>query len=124
MPEILAFVPDIFFQARIAETARRVAIRVAFAPTLDAFLKAVQAGAETPNLLILDLNATDGSDQNAALSALERLRATGNQTPAVAFLSHVQHELAARAAAFANTEVMPRSKVTQDLVSILTRAKS
>lgn len=124
MPEIVAFVPDVFFQARIAEIARRVAVLVAFAPTVDAFLKAGKEHAAAPKLFILDLNATDGLAQNAGLTALERLRATGNQTPAVAFLSHVQHELATRAAAFPNTAVMPRSKFTQDLAFILTRAKS
>lgn len=124
MPEILAYVPDVFFQARIAEIARRVTVRVAFAATVDAFLKAAQTDAEAPKLVILDLNALEGSAQNPGLAALERLRATGNQTPAVAFLSHVQHELATRAAAFPNTAVMPRSKFTQDLAFILTRAKS
>lgn len=124
MPEILAFVPDVFFQARISETARRIGARVGFAPSIESFLTAAQSPVDAPTLLVIDLNARDSAFPDAGLAALERLRAAGNQTPAVAFLSHVQHDLAVRAATFANVEVMPRSKFTQELPAILSRAKS
>ncbi|HET9400857.1 MAG TPA: hypothetical protein VFO34_07890 [Candidatus Acidoferrales bacterium] len=124
MPEILAFVPDVFFQARISETARRTGARVRFAGTVDAFLAAANAGQDLPALIVVDLNANEAGNAEAGLAALERLRAAGNQTPAVAFLSHVQHDLAVRAAAFSAVEVMPRSKFTQDLPAILSRVKA
>jgi len=122
MPQILAFVPDVFFQARISETARRISATIAFAPSVEAFLAAAQSAAEPPSLLIVDLNARDASHSDAGLAALERIRAAGNQTPAVAFLSHMQHDLASRASAIAAVDVMPRSKFTQDLAAILSRA--
>jgi len=124
MPKILAFVPDIFFQARISETAKRIQSTVVFTPSVDSFLSAAQSTGDAPSLLVVDLNGSEPGNPGAGLAALERVRAAGNQTPAVAFLSHVQHELAARAAAFKDVEVMPRSKFTQDLATILSRVKS
>lgn len=121
MPEILAFVPDVFFQARISETARRTGTRVRFAGTVDSFLAAAGAAPDAAALIVVDLNATEAGKAEAGLIALEKLRSAGNQTPVVAFLSHVQHDLAARAAAFSAVEVMPRSKFTQDLPAILSR---
>ena len=124
MPKILAFVPDVFFQARISETARRLGAVVRFAGSVDSFFAAASATEDSPSLILVDLNATDAGAPEAGVAALERLRAAGNQTPAVAFLSHVQHDLAARAGAFSDVEVMPRSKFTQDLPAILSRAKA
>ena len=124
MPKIIAFVPDIFFQARISETAKRLQSTVVFTPSVDSFLSAAQSPGDAPSLLVVDLNASEPGNPGAGLAALERVRAAGNQTPAVAFLSHVQHELASRAAAFNDVEVMPRSKFTQDLAAILSRVKS
>jgi hypothetical protein len=42
----------------------------------------------------------------------------------VGFLSHVQIDLAEQARAAGCSEVMPRSKFTKDLATILARAKS
>jgi hypothetical protein len=58
------------------------------------------------------------------LSAIERLPANAREIPMVAFLSHVQTELAAKARAAGCREVMPRSQFTQNLATILARAKS
>jgi hypothetical protein len=124
MPKILAFVPDIFFQARISETAKRVDSTVVFTPSVESFLSAAQSPGDPPSLFVVDLNAREPGNPDAGLAALERVRAAGNQTPAVAFLSHVQHELAGRAATLQGVEIMPRSKFTQDLAAILSRVKS
>jgi hypothetical protein len=49
--------------------------------------------------------------------------APGNPRRVIAFLSHVQTELAERAHAAGCDEVMPRSKFTQNLAAILRGAK-
>lgn len=117
MADVVALVDDIFFQAKMQETARRVGVDLKTVTSGEALLAETQAAA--PALLIVDLNARGG-----ALEALERLRAAGNQRPVIAFLSHVQVELAERARAAGCREVMPRSKFTQNLATILSGAKA
>jgi CheY-like chemotaxis protein len=115
MGTVLALVDDIFFQARISATAKKVGVDVKMFGVAEALVTAASAGGE---LIVIDLNS-----RADAIGALNQLRDAGNQTPVVAFLSHVQTELAERARAAGCTEVMPRSKFTQDLAAILGRAK-
>jgi CheY-like chemotaxis protein len=122
MAKVLALVDDLFFGARIAETARHVGVEVEVVSTGNALVEkagAVLSAAQRPALIVVDLNA-----RTDAIDALMRLQAAGNQTPVVAFLSHVQTELAERARTAGCSEVMPRSRFTQDLAAILGRAKS
>jgi DNA-binding NarL/FixJ family response regulator len=116
MGTVLALVDDIFFQARISATAKQVGVDLKMFAAAEALLAA--AGSAGCELIVIDLNA-----RADAIGALNQLRDAGNQTPVVAFLSHVQTELAERALAAGCTEVMPRSKFTQDLAAILRRAK-
>jgi DNA-binding NarL/FixJ family response regulator len=115
MGMVLALVDDIFFQARISATAKQVGVELKMFGATDALVTAASAGGE---LIVIDLNS-----RADAIGALSQLRDAGNQTPVVAFLSHVQTELAERARAAGCAEVMPRSKFTQDLAAILGRAK-
>lgn len=138
MARVIAFLNDVFFQARIAETAKKVGVEFSAVRTLQALLDAAIDKSSPPTLIIVDLNAGSAPSfgpapgANAAsprvtgIEALEQLRAAGNQTPVVAFLSHVQTDLASRARALvaANGQVMPRSQFTQDLAELLSRAKS
>ena len=83
---------------------------------------AVTAAASPSALVIVDLNA-----RQRALDAVEQLctpDGTGNPRRVIAFLSHVQTELAERALAAGCVDVMPRSKFTQNLAAILRGAKS
>jgi CheY-like chemotaxis protein len=117
MARVLALVDDIFFQAKMQETARKLGIELKTVGSGDALLA---EAAQTPaGLLIVDLNARQGP-----LEALEKLHAAGNQTPVIAFLSHVQVELAERARAAGCRQVLPRSKFTHELAAILASAAS
>lgn len=118
MAQVLALVDDLFFQAKMLETARKVGVELKTVTTGEALLAEAQVAGAGPALLIVDLNARHGP-----LEALERLRAAGNQRPVIAFLSHVQVELAERARAAGCQQVMPRSKFTQNLAAILSQAK-
>jgi DNA-binding NarL/FixJ family response regulator len=115
MGTVLALVDDIFFQARISATAKQVGVELKMFGAADALVAGAAAGGE---LIVIDLNA-----RADAIGALNQLREAGNQTPVIAFLSHVQTELAERARVAGCTEVMPRSRFTQDLAAILGRAK-
>jgi AmiR/NasT family two-component response regulator len=117
MAQVVALVDDIFFQAKLLETAKQVGIELRACPTPDA-LEAEIARA-TPRLVVVDLNAN-----SQPFLALERLQAGGGKIPLIAFVSHVQVDLTERARAAGCKEVMPRSKFTQNLATILAAAKS
>jgi len=116
MPRVLALVDDLFFQAKIMEASRHAGVELCCCTTAEALLE--QARAAAPALVVVDLNARAN-----ALGAIEQL-AAGNSAPVVAFLSHVQVELAERARRAGCAEVMPRSQFSRDLPAILARAKS
>jgi CheY-like chemotaxis protein len=115
--DVLALVDDLFFQAKVAETARRVGVTLETVTSGEALMTA--AAAQAHRLVLVDLNARRG-----ALEALEQLKASGNARPIVGFLSHVQAELAEKARAAGCQEVMPRSKFTAELANILQRARA
>ena len=117
MADVLALVDDMFFQAKMTETARRVGVALQTVANGDALVAA--AAGQEHRLVLVDLNARQG-----ALEAVAQLRASGNAQPIVGFLSHVQTELAEKARAAGCQEVLPRSKFTADLAEILGRAKS
>jgi DNA-binding NarL/FixJ family response regulator len=120
MADAIALIDDLFFLAKVRETAKHTGVALETASTGDAFEKA--AAASPAALLLVDLNARQG-----ALEAVERLCAangTGNPRRVIAFLSHVQTDLAERARSAGCADVMPRSKFTQNLAEILRGAKS
>jgi len=115
MGRVVALMDDLFFQMKVAETARRLGVEFKVAANGQ-----VLAGMLEPptKLVIVDLNA-----KNEPLATLRLLRATQKELPVVAFLSHVQTELAAQARAAGATQVMPRSAFSQNLPKILETAK-
>lgn len=117
LAQVLAMVDDLFFQAKIVETARHVGVDLKVCTTPDGLL--AEFFKATPNLVVVDLNA-----RNQPLQAVERMQTAAANVPLVGFLSHVQTELAEQARAAGCREVMPRSKFTMDLATILARGKS
>lgn len=117
MAQILALVDDIFFQAKMLETARHTGVEMKSFVSGDALLAELNQAA--PKLIVVDLNA-----RQAPVETIASLHSLAAQTPVVAFFSHVQTELAQRARAAGCAEVMPRSKFTKDLAAIFSRAKS
>jgi DNA-binding NarL/FixJ family response regulator len=115
MGRVVALMDDLFFQMKLAETAKHLGVEVKVATTADALLPLLDS---PPKLLIVDLNS-----RSQPIAAIERLRATKNGVRVVGFLSHVQTELAAQARAAGCDEVMPRSAFTQNLAAILAAAK-
>jgi CheY-like chemotaxis protein len=119
MADVLVLVDDLFFLSKLNETARHVGVTLQTVPTGDALVQA--ASSSTPKLVLVDLNARQG-----ALDAVERLGKTpqSGAPPVIAFLSHVQTELAEKARAAGCQQVLPRSKFTADLAQILQQAKT
>jgi CheY-like chemotaxis protein len=115
MATVVALMDDLFFQMKVAETAKHLGLELKVAANSDA----LQALLETmPKLVIVDLNA-----RSQPIQAIERVRANKNGVRVIGFLSHVQTDLAAQARAAGCDEVMPRSVFTQNLAAILGAAK-
>src|ERR1700756_2433333 len=127
MADAIALIDDLFFLAKVHETAKHIGVTLETAATGEQLLKA--AAANPAALILVDLNARQG-----ALDAVERLCAAngptrlpdgqGNPRRVIAFLSHVQTDLAERARSAGCRDVMPRSKFTQNLAAILRGANS
>jgi DNA-binding NtrC family response regulator len=117
MAQVVALVDDIFFQAKMLETAKQLGIELRVCSTPEALV--AEAAKNGTNLAIVDLNS-----RAKPLEAIVRMQATSPGIPVVAFLSHVQVDLANAARAAGCREVMPRSQFTRDLATILERAKS
>jgi DNA-binding NarL/FixJ family response regulator len=115
MGRVAALIDDLFFQLKVAETAKQLGIEFKVASNPDALFTLLEAPTK---LVIVDLNS-----RNQPVATIERLRATQKELRVVAFLSHVQTELAAQARAAGCLEVMPRSVFTQNLAAILQAAK-
>ena len=117
MAQILALVDDIFFQAKMLETAKHTGVEMKSFTSGDALLAELNQAA--PKLVVVDLNA-----RQSPVETIASLHSHAAQTPVIAFFSHVQTELAQRARDAGCTEIMPRSKFTKDLPAIFFRAKS
>jgi CheY-like chemotaxis protein len=116
MERVVALMDDLFFQMKVAETAKHVGLELKVAANGDALLALMEPA---PKLVIIDLNA-----RSNPIQAVERIRAGKNGVRVVGFLSHVQTELAAQARNAGCDEVLPRSVFTQNLAAILAGAKN
>jgi DNA-binding NarL/FixJ family response regulator len=117
MAEILALVDDLFFQAKMIETAKHLGVELRTCSTADAL--DCEIAKAPPKLVVVDLNS-----RCQPLAAIERMKRQPHPFEIVAFLSHVQVELAERAKAAGCNSVMPRSQFTRELATILSKAKS
>jgi DNA-binding NarL/FixJ family response regulator len=115
MGRVVALIDDLFFQMKLAETAKQLGVEVKVATNGEALMALMES---RPKLVIVDLNA-----RSQPIQAIQKLRRDRKDLRVVGFLSHVQTELAAQAHAAGCDEVMPRSSFTQNLAAILSLAK-
>ncbi len=116
---IFAFVDDLFFLAKIQETARKMNVKVEFVKTeKDLNERMGENGNDKPSLIIFDLN-------NAAakpLTTIPKLKSKlKKDTNIIGFVSHVQGELKMKAHEAGCDMVVPRSAFSQNLAQILRR---
>lgn len=116
---IFAFVEDLFFLAKIQETARKMNVKVEFVKTEKELNDRIgENGDEKPSLIIFDLN-------NAAakpLTIIPKLKSKLKKaTNIIGFVSHVQGELKMKAQEAGCDMVVPRSAFSQNLAQILRR---
>jgi DNA-binding NarL/FixJ family response regulator len=111
MPRVVAYMDDLFFQMKLAETAKHLGLEVKVASNADSLLQLIDP---PPKLVIVDLNA-----RSQPLAAMQQVRNAQPQLRVIAFLSHVQTGLAEEAKAAGFDEIMPRSKFSMNLPEIL-----
>jgi len=117
---IYLFIEDLFFFAKINESARKLGIKVAFvkndAETVAKILDAPEE--ERPSLIVFDLNNTAAKP----LTLIPKLKSKLKRgTSVIGFLSHLQGDLKAKAVEAGCDIVMPRSAFSQNLPTLLRR---
>jgi len=116
---IFAFIEDLFFMAKIQETARKLNVKVEFVKTdKDLMEKMEQNGEEKPSLIIFDLNNANAKP----LTLIPKLKSKLKKgTSIIGFLSHVQGDLKQKAHEVGCDMVLPRSAFSQNLPHLLRR---
>jgi len=116
---IFAFIEDLFFLAKIQETARKLNVKVEFVKSDKDLLERMQQNPdEKPSLIIFDLNNVNVKP----LSLIPKLKSKLKKgTSIIGFLSHVQGDLKQRAHEVGCDMVLPRSAFSQNLPQLLRR---
>lgn len=110
--DVVALITDLIFATKVKSTAEALGKPVKLVRSME---KLSEALAEKPALALIDMNA-DGVD---VLSAVRACKQADPPVRVVAFLSHVQRELAQTAAHAGADVVLPRSKFSADLPALL-----
>jgi CheY-like chemotaxis protein len=116
---IFAFIEDLFFMAKIQETARKLNVKVEFVKSDKELMERMeQNGEEKPSLIIFDLN----NNSVKPLTLIPKLKTKLKKgTSIIGFLSHVQGDLKQKAHEVGCDMVLPRSAFSQNLPQLLRR---
>ena len=116
---IFAFIEDLFFMAKIQETAKKLNVKVEFVKSDKEMMEKMrQNGEEKPSLIIFDLNNASVKP----LSLIPKLKSKLKKgTSIIGFLSHVQGDLKQKAHEVGCDMVLPRSAFSQNLPQLLRR---
>jgi len=117
---IFCFIEDLFFLAKIQESARKLGVKVEFVKgdkeTLTRLTELPDA--EKPGLLVFDLNNVAAKPMTLIPKYKAKLK---KATSIVGFLNHLQGDLKAKAVEAGCDAVMPRSAFSQTLPNLLRR---
>ncbi len=115
---IFCFIEDLFFLAKIQETARKLGVKVEFVKGDKETLARLTDEAERPKLLVFDLNNLNAKPITLIPKFKAKLK---KATSIIGFLSHLQGDLKMKAIEAGCDTVMPRSAFSQSLPSLLRR---
>ncbi len=117
---IFFFIEDLFFLAKIQETAKKLGVKVGFLKA-DKDIVARLSGVpddEKPSLIVFDLNNVGAKP----LTLIPKIKAKLKRgTSVIGFLSHLQGDLKVKATEAGCDMVMPRSAFSQNLPNLLRR---
>jgi hypothetical protein len=117
---IFCFIEDLFFLAKIQETARKLGVKVEFVKgDKESVAKLTDLPEEErPKLLVFDLNNLNAKP----MTLIPKLKTKFKKaTSIVGFLNHLQGELRVKAIEVGCDSVMPRSAFSQTLPNLLRR---
>jgi CheY-like chemotaxis protein len=116
---IYFFIEELFFVAKIQETAKKLGVKVAFVKNdKDAIDTMMESEQDKPALIVFDLNNANAKP----LTLIPRLKAKLKKSASIiGFLSHIQGDLKAKAVEAGCDVVMPRSAFSQGLPNLLRR---
>jgi hypothetical protein len=117
---IFCFIEDLFFQAKIQETARKLGVKVEFVKgekeTITRLTDSPEG--EKPTLVVFDLNNLNAKP----MTLIPKFKAKFKKaTSIVGFLNHLQGDLKLKAIEAGCDTVMPRSAFSQSLPNLLRR---
>jgi hypothetical protein len=120
LTRIFCFIDDLFFQAKIQETSRKLGIKVEFVKgDKDSVQRLLDLpDAEKPTLLVFDLNNLNAKPMTLIPKFKTKFKKV---TSIVGFLNHLQGDLKLKAVEAGCDTVMPRSAFSQSLPNLLRR---
>ncbi len=118
--KILFFIEDLFFIAKIQETARKLGVKIAFIKNDKDAIAALTTAEEEdrPGLIVFDLNNANAKPLTLIPKLKTKLK---KSTSIIGFLSHLQGDLKAKAVEAGCDTVMPRAAFSQNLPNLLRR---
>lgn len=117
---IFCFIEDLFFLAKINETARKLGVKVEFVKgDKEVVTRLIETSEEErPRLLVFDLNNANAKP----LTLIPKFKTKFKKaTSIIGFLSHLQGDLKMKATEAGCDTVMPRSAFSQSLPNLLRR---
>ena len=118
---IFCFIEDLFFLAKIQETARKLGVKVEFVKgdNKDAVARICEAPEnERPALLVFDLNNLNAKPMTLIPKFKTKFK---KAVSIIGFLNHLQGDLKMKAIEAGCDTVMPRSAFSQSLPNLLRR---
>jgi len=117
---IFCFIEDLFFQAKIMETSKKLGVKVEFIKGDKESVARLTdlAEADRPTLVVFDLNNLNAKP----MTLIPKFKAKFKKaTSIVGFLNHLQGDLKLKAIEAGCDAVMPRSAFSQTLPNLLRR---
>jgi hypothetical protein len=117
---IFCFIDDLFFQAKINETSKKLGVKVEFVKNdKESVAKLTDvAEADRPALVVFDLNNLNAKPLTLIPKIKTKLK---KATSIIGFLNHLQGDLKLKAIEAGCDTVMPRSAFSQSLPNLLRR---
>jgi hypothetical protein len=118
--KIFFFIDDLFFVAKIQETARKLGVKVEFIKNDKESLAKLTGveEADRPALIVFDLNNASAKPMTLIPKLKTKFK---KSTSIIGFLSHLQGDLKAKAVDAGCDSVMPRAAFSQNLPNLLRR---
>jgi hypothetical protein len=115
---IFCFIDDLFFQAKIQETARKLGVKVEFVKGEKETVARIIDSPEAPTLVVFDLNNLNAKPMTLIPKFKTKFK---KATSIIGFLNHLQGDLKMKAIESGCDTVMPRSAFSQSLPNLLRR---